>query len=30
MPSRLNPTMNIPIPTAITAITMDKIVTGTL
>ena len=27
---RLNPTMNTPIPTTTTAITMDKIVKGTL
>ena len=27
---RLNPTMNTPMPTTITAITMDKMVMGTL
>ena len=27
---RLNPTMNTPMPTTITAITMDKMVKGTL
>jgi hypothetical protein len=29
-PARLNPTMNVPIPTTTTAITMDKMVKGTL
>ena len=29
-PARPNPTMNTPIPTTTTAITMDKMVTGTL
>jgi hypothetical protein len=29
-PARLNPTMKIPIPTTTTAITMDKMVKGTL
>ena len=29
-PGRLNPTMKIPIPTTSTAISMDKMVTGTL
>jgi hypothetical protein len=29
-PGRLNPTMKIPIPTTITAISMDKMVIGTL
>jgi hypothetical protein len=30
IPCLLNPTMNVPIPTTTTAITMDKMVTGTL
>ena len=30
VPARLNPTMNVPIPTTSTAMTMDKMVTGTL
>ena len=30
VPARPNPTMNVPIPTTSTAITIDKMVTGTL